>query len=105
MKENKPVQPSPAVAVPNDFFAAIEVLRENLREPNRSVKAVGIRDNDKTRDAINVLLSTPTPPSAEPIPRGCELVGIYQLKRMSGIEHPDSAAISKSGPSTDSGVE
>lgn len=47
----------PAVALPKNFQDAIVVLKENLRDKDRGVKACGIRDNDRVRDALNTLLS------------------------------------------------
>lgn len=49
--------PLPAVAVPKNFQDAIAVLKENLRDKDRGVKACGIYDNDRVRDALNTILS------------------------------------------------
>ena len=44
---------------PNEVQAeAIQTLRANIRQQGRTVQQVGIRDNDKTRAAIAVLLDS-----------------------------------------------
>lgn len=50
----------PAVAVPKNFQDAIDVLKANLRDKDRGVKACGIHDNDRVRDALNTILSAPS---------------------------------------------
>lgn len=48
---------NPSRVVPKNFQDAIVVLKENLRDKDRGVKACGMRDNDQVRDALNTLLS------------------------------------------------
>lgn len=54
-------QPAQAAAMP-EYLSAIEVLRENIRNPDRGVEYCGIFDNDKTRAAIGTLLSAAPKP-------------------------------------------
>lgn len=95
-----PVQPLPALAVPDGCYELMSNLASTLYS---AVNAGKLNEGDIVNfdgkkveistllDQAERMLSATTPPSAEPIPRGCELAGIERLKRMSGVEQSDSA--------------